>query len=49
MQSPWRTTTEPSACRAILPVSIEISCPLADTSDTDMGFGVIHQVLMLLK
>src|SRR3954467_5265409 len=29
--SPWRTTTAPEACRAILPVSKEISCPAIST------------------
>src|ERR1700745_935349 len=31
MVSPWRTTTAPEACRAILPVSNEISLPAIST------------------
>src|SRR4051794_38027080 len=31
MVSPWRTTTAPEACRAILPVSKEISLPAIST------------------
>ena len=46
MVSPWRTTTAPEACLAILPVSKEISLPAISTETVVTASLLMHMDLL---